>query len=101
MKTKRYASDADGPGPSSQRTNRTSDASLAALSSHSSSSTAKKSAYLGRENLTGKPSPYQSLTASHSCRAKGLVGIQTAFKAAMSYPTSKINKQTERLHKWQ
>jgi hypothetical protein len=70
-----------------------SDVSLAALSSHSLLNTAKKSACLGKETLTQKHSPSRSLTANHSCRAKGLVGTQTAFKAAMSYPTSKINKQ--------
>lgn len=48
------------------------------------SSTAQRSAYLGRVSLIKKPLPYQSLTASQSYLALDLVDTATAPTPIMS-----------------
>ena len=49
-----------------------------------SSSTAQRSAYLGRVTLTKKHSPSRYLMASQSCQALGLVATLTAPIPTMS-----------------
>jgi hypothetical protein len=63
---------------------KTSSASLAGCTEPWSSSTALRSASLGRVSLTRQPSPFQSLTASQSYLALDLVGTPTALTPTMS-----------------
>jgi hypothetical protein len=60
------------------------------------SSTALRSASLGRVSLTRLPSPSQSLTASQSYLALELVGISTAPIPTMSQVTTRVKQQIER-----
>jgi hypothetical protein len=60
------------------------------------SSTALRSASLGREISTRQPSRSQSLTASQSYLALELVGIATAPIPTMSPVTTRVKKQIER-----
>jgi hypothetical protein len=61
-----------------------------------SSSTALRSASLGRAILTRQPLPSQSLTASQSYLALELVGIATAPIPTMSLVTTRVKNKTER-----
>ena len=63
---------------------KTSSASPAGCIEPWSSSTAQRSASLGKVSLTRQPSPSQSLTASQSYLALDLVGTQTAPTPIMS-----------------
>jgi hypothetical protein len=63
---------------------KTSSASLAGCTEPWLSSTAQRSASLGRVTLTSKPSPSQSLTASQSYLALDLVDTLTAPIPTMS-----------------
>ena len=63
---------------------KTSSASPAVCTEPWLSSTAQKSAYLGKGSLTRKASPYQFLTASQSYLALGLVDTVTAPTPTMS-----------------
>jgi hypothetical protein len=60
------------------------------------SSTALRSASLGRATLTRLLSPSQSLMASQSYLALELVGIATAPIPTMSLVTTRVKKQIER-----
>jgi hypothetical protein len=61
-----------------------------------SSSMAQRSASLGRAILTKQLSPFQSLMASQSYLALGLVVISTAPIPIMSLGTTRVKKQIER-----
>jgi hypothetical protein len=93
-----YAADVVLPGRSTH-TNasaKTSSANPAECTEPWSSSTAQRSASLGRVSSTRLPSPSQSLTASLSYLAVELVGISTAPIPTMSQVTTRVKQQIER-----
>jgi hypothetical protein len=93
-----YVADVERPGRSTpiSASAKTSSANLVGCTEPWSSSTAQRSAYLGRAILTKLRSPSQSLTASQSYLALELVGISTALIPIMSLVTTRVKQQIER-----
>jgi hypothetical protein len=93
-----YAADVERPGRSTRisASAKTSSANPAGCIEPWSSSTALKSAFLGRAILTRLRSPSQSLTASQSYLELELVGISTAPIPTMSQVTTRVKQQIER-----
>jgi hypothetical protein len=93
-----YAADVERPGRSTH-TNasaKTSSANPVGCIEPWLSSTAPRSASLGKVSLTRLLSPSQSLTASQSYLALELVGISTAPIPTMSQVTTRVKQQIER-----
>jgi hypothetical protein len=94
-----YVADVERPGRSTRTSAsaKTSSASPVGCTEPWSSSTALRSAYLGRAILTRLRSPSQSLTASQSYLALELVGISIAPIPTMSLVTTRVKQQIERI----
>jgi hypothetical protein len=93
-----YVADVERPGRSTliSASVKTSSANPVGCTEPWLSSTAQRSASLGRATLTRLRSPSQSLTDSQSYLALELVGIATAPIPTMSQVTTRVKQQIER-----